>query len=209
MRFAAFVILSALTALVAGCGKPTGSQSGPDGGPRGDGSDQDKLQGVWAVEKYDTGEPDRGPPADEIQKVRVHFDGNKIRMNGRLKFSMVLDTASNPKVMIVTEVNEDGKPQERFGGEKGEIERVEWLYKFDGDSLVLAILDGPGKRPSNFTPRPSSGDRPFITGGPKGVKTIKDDNYVPAVNILRLQKTDEAPPAPPKPRPGPQPTRKQ
>jgi uncharacterized protein (TIGR03067 family) len=207
MRRAAFVLLATLTALVAGCGKKPGPQSGPEGStPQGGESDQEKLQGVWAVEKLDAGDPKLSPSTEVVQKMRVHFDGTKVWMDGRLRYSMVLDTASNPKVMIVNRLNEDGQP-EQFGGEKGQVERNEWLYKFDGEILVLAVVLGKAKRPTNFTPQPSSG-RLDIVGTPgKGVPTVNEDNYVPAVSILRLKKTNEAPPIP-KPRPSlPQGTR--
>ena len=201
MRTTAFVLLATLTAFVAGCGKKPGPQSGPEGDAPQGGSDQDRLQGVWAVEKFDAGDPERVPPPEELKAFRFHFDGGKLRIrdDGDFASSFVLDTASNPKVMIVTALDENGRPRKRFASE--EIDRSEWLYKFDGEALVLAVVEGPGQRPSNFTPRPSSGRPPAIVATPgKGPHTVKDDNYVPAVHILRLKKTNEAPPTP-KPRP--------
>jgi uncharacterized protein (TIGR03067 family) len=193
-------MLMTLTAFAAGCDRKPGAQSDPEGGPQAGDSDRDRLQGVWAVEKYEAGDPERSPSPEEVKAFRFHFDGNKLRIrdDGEVASSFVLDTASNPKVMIVTALDENGRPRKGFASEG--VDRSEWLYKFDGEALVLAVVEGP-TRPSNFTPRPPAGRPPAIIVTPgTGPKTVKDDNYVPAVNVLRLKKSNETPPAP-KPRP--------
>jgi len=69
----------------------------------------------------------------------------------------------------------------RDGPGSVDAERVEWIYKFDGDTLVIALTKGSDKRPTEFKPQARSG----ANGG---------------VTVVKLKKTDEAFIAAPTPR---------
>lgn len=212
MRAIALVLLIGFSGAVAGCGKPQTAQTPPDSGkkadsqarpenrtpkngatPRVGNSDQERLQGVWAVEKYDAGNLITAPPSAVLKTMRYAFAGNKLRHYGEYRgkkyeenYSFALAGDSNPKGMNVTRLGEDGKPTH---GTDSDTEQ--WIYKLDGDHLILAIGDAK-KRPTDFIPKPSSGPRP----GTSGEETSKKEPYVPAIDVIRLKKTTESAPAP-------------
>jgi hypothetical protein len=73
--------------------------------------------------------------------MRYIFQGNKLRTDAKsdagsfgASYTVVFDSASNPKVLIVTPLGEDGRP---------------------GDVLVLA--QSGGKRPTTFAPKAPAG----------------------------------------------------
>ena len=192
VRAVAFSLLVVLAAL-AGCGKKTDTPTAADGGapPR---TDKDRLQGVWAVESIDLGDPKLNAKVKELTKVRVQFRGDRIGTgpSGAIREdkSFALDESADPKVMAVTHLGADGKPMPPpFPDSTYKAFPHEWLYKFDGDVLVLAQIDfavfteKAPERPTGFTPRPHKPGTPGVT-------------------IVRLKKTDEAA-TEPAPRPAP------
>ncbi len=201
MRTAQLLLLIALTGLAVGC-----SKNKPTDDP-GTGSDSDRLQGMWAIESFEAPNPTDRPGDDELRGVRFVFEGDKLRIThgGREEQTsgFVLDTASNPKVMILTRLGDDGRPRRKLGpkGEgEGQVQKIEAIYKFDADTLVLAMPEGPGAdratRPTEFKPKARG------TDGPGGSST-------PDVFVVRFKKTTEAAkPAEDRPtRPGAVPTR--
>jgi hypothetical protein len=125
-------------------------------------------------------------PPKEVENLRIHIQGNRMGIgfvNGPLGelLSYQLQETVTPKVMVVTYLGKDGLPySDRGPGVKKEpAPSREWLYKFDGDQLVLAKLDvaifsPPCPRPSDFVARPWS-------------------EGSPGVQVWRLRKTTESP----------------
>jgi uncharacterized protein (TIGR03067 family) len=183
MRTLAFILLAALTAFAVGCKKKTDPTTG--GGNIVPGSDQDRLQGVWAIESVEEAKK-KGQRPDDLTGVRFQFKGDRLTIfeGSRVDvvFAFTLDTAQDPKVMTLVELGHDGQPLRRGATrvgtaprvDAGEVQKEEWLYKFEGDTLVLAVTKDPGPRPTEFKPR---------AGQPQ----------VPAVFIAKLKKTDETP----------------
>ncbi len=191
VRTAVFLGLSLLS--VAGCS--TGRPTAPTEDDPKPATDLDRLQGVWAVESFDAGDPKgKLPPGLKVEDMRTQFVGNEMgmgvagRITGRMSFS--LQENANPKVMTVTHLGEDGQPR-RSDGPKGLVPGGkpaaprDCIYKFEGDFLVVAepiyavFYDKPMKRPADFTAI-SSSSKP---GEPP----------VNGVTIVRLRKTDEKP----------------
>src|SRR5262249_54299110 len=79
-------------------------------------------------------------------------------------FAATWDSEKNPKLLTLVPLGPDGKPQ------PGDTKR--WIYKFDGDKLVIAYGYAPTP-PVDFHPDPNNG-----------------------VIVLRLKKTDELPVVP-------------
>ncbi|MBM3979318.1 MAG: TIGR03067 domain-containing protein [Planctomycetes bacterium] len=205
MRSIRVTTLALALAALAGCGKKAET-----GAPSGAGGDRDRLQGTWAIEtfdegrhqnhaKYETLEDVRPPnPADpeDIAAVRLTFDGDRltIALYGETKdaLTVVLDETANPKVLKLTEVlDADARPRGTFAGTKRggpaparEPEKQEWIYKFDGDKLVVAFSKGgDGPRPTEFKAR---------------LRSEENGKEVPRVTVVTLKKTDAPPPARPR-----------
>jgi hypothetical protein len=87
--------------------------------------------------------------------------------------------------MNITRLGDDGKPTHGT-----DSDTMPWIYKLDGDHLVIA--ETSGKRPSEFLPKPPTGRRPG-SGGEAG----KKEPYVPGVDVIRLKRVNE-PASPPK-----------
>lgn len=212
------MLLAACAALAAGCTQNsrvpgTPEDKGPDAA-----ADRAKLQGVWAIESL---ELPNGEKADErVKDVRFVFDGVKFRIaeQGRSyaeQFAYALDTTVKPKVMILTELNDDGTPYRpgtaRAGtfrapataprgataaGAQNPVDRQEWIYKFDGESLVVAFRAGRSSgRPVDFK---ADNGQPGRTIGATGrAATVRFEPAATPTIVVRLRKTNEA--APPEP----------
>jgi uncharacterized protein (TIGR03067 family) len=189
MRIFALLLLASLTGLAAvGCRKKPDPAS--DSGTAVSG-DQSRLQGVWSIEAVDTGDPKDVPAPEEFQKTRFQFQGNRLNIvDGHrwTRMSFSLQENSDPKVMVMTELNEKGEPERIMVSvnKSRDPEKHEWIYKFEGDLLVIAVTKGEGSRPTEFKARAGS----FVVG-----------KEVEAIIIAKLKKTSEAPPTDPGPRP--------
>jgi uncharacterized protein (TIGR03067 family) len=205
MRTAALFLFAVLSSFAVGCGKSKPTPAPPDSGPgtgtgSGGTSDQDRLQGVWKVESVEPGNPTESPPPDLLASFRINIKGDRIWLSKEgendPKSSFVLDTASNPNVIIHTRLDAKGQPARIVTPDKPEgfVEQTEWIYKFDGETLVLAIPHGPGARPHDFKATPARGEKlpPPKSGA----------QYIPAVDVVRLKKTNESVDSPPPPRVG-------
>lgn len=127
------------------------------------GSDLERLQGMWEIVEFQTANPRGGPDADKRQAIRLTFVGNKliisIGTDWKEHFTVTLDPTKEPKQMTVVEVRDgsaaaadrSGTATEHAASAGGE--RAEWIYKFDGDTLVIAVADPNVPRPTTFTPR--------------------------------------------------------
>lgn len=210
------VLLAACAALAGGCAQKsripgTPEDAGPDAA-----ADRAKLQGVWAIESL---ELPNGEKADErVKDVRFVFDGIKFRIaeQGRSyseQFAYALDTTVKPKVLILTELNADGTPYRAAtargtfrapatargataAGAQYPVDRQEWIYKFDGDSLVVAFRAGrTGGRPTDFKADNGLPGRTVVGTGRAATGRFEPAT-TPAI-VVRLRKTNEA--APPEP----------
>jgi len=159
---------------MASCSRKARDTAEPPQGGNGEvraAGDFDRLQGVWACDSLDTGNPRQPVPPKEVENLRIHIQGNRMGIgfvNGPLGelLSYQLQETVTPKVMVVTYLGKDGLPySDRGPGVKKEpAPSREWLYKFDGDQLVLAKLDvaifsPPCPRPGHPTSLPAPGRR--------------------------------------------------
>lgn len=159
------------------------------------GSDLERLQGMWEIVDFQTARPGDGPDADKRQAIRLTFVGDKLTIgvgtDWKEQFTVVLDPTKDPRHMTVTE--EGGRPAPagtaRIGSGPqrpgGTGERSEWIYKFEGDTLVIAVADPNSPRPTAFIP---SGVRSASAGtarstAPSGPTTSA------RVDVVRLRKT--------------------
>ncbi len=82
----------------------------------------------------------------------------------------------------------------RGGDMYGSLARIEWIYKFEGESLVLAFSRGmTGKRPASF--KPEAGTPSRDRGATKSSSGGPYQPGVPATLVVRLKRVDE--PLPP------------
>jgi uncharacterized protein (TIGR03067 family) len=182
-----FSLLVALTALGTGCGKKTPTDSSPTGDKK-----VEQLQGIWAIKKIegrDTSKwSDDRKKADEeeMKNQRIVFDGDKLTIfaeGDEIRFAFKADDSKNPKQLLLTMLDDEGKPRVRPAGTKkggGKTEPQEekgvWIYKFEGDSLIIAMNRGDDETPpADFTAKASKFD---------------DGKYEPGVTVLTLQRTD-------------------
>jgi uncharacterized protein (TIGR03067 family) len=197
MRITAFLLLAILPALAAGCGKSQ-STPGTPSGETGSASDMERLQGMWAVVSFE-GDEDDQPPPEKLKAIRFIFEGDKLKIANEGPepqiSSFTLDTGSNPKGITLTRLDKDGKPHRRFAEKgEGEIDRMEVIYKFDGDHLVMALSEGSGAhgapRPTEF--KPKEGRKP--SPPTKGTAHVPG---TPDIFVVTFKKTTE--PAPSRP----------
>lgn len=189
MRLFRLAMFALALAAPAGCGKKAET-----GAPSGAGGDRDKLQGTWAIEGIDEGGPMRAADIEDAAGVRLKFDGDRLTIvvDGEVeeRFTFATDESANPKALKLTEVlDADARPRfasypgtKRAGGPPParEPEKKEWIYKLDGDKLVVAFSNkGDGPRPTEFKGRAREGEQPRVT-------------------VVTLKKTDAPPPARPR-----------
>jgi uncharacterized protein (TIGR03067 family) len=178
MRTTALVLFVALTAFAAGCGKKPDPAPEPvgGGGPPAP-TDKDRLQGVWKVESIDVDLKHRNKPRpNEFKTVRFQFEGDRLTLAQygfvQSRTTFTLDPSQNPRVMTVTPAR---------GNDPGFLIAVsgEWLYKFEGETLVLAVTKGSGPRPTEFKPH----------APPEMTVPVR----LQEVEVYTLVKTDEKP----------------
>lgn len=192
MRSLAVFVLSVV---VVGCGKPTPRTDAPTDAPEGKAAsprDHDRLQGTWAVESLDAGEKEDSGKRAESKKDRFKFEGDKLTLvtpREDEQFTFALDETKTPKELTLTEMS-DGPPSPGNPTVRGttvvaepEREKLEWIYKFEGETLVLALAnrerDTKGSRPTEFKAVASRFERGTL--------------LVPGVSVLTLKKTDDTP----------------
>jgi uncharacterized protein (TIGR03067 family) len=178
MRIFALLLLTAVTAV--GCSKKPDTAS--DSGTTASG-DQSRLQGVWAVESLDAGAPIEDLKLEELLKTRFQFQGERLSIvDGKHweRMSISLQEKSDPKVMVMTELNEKGEPERIMvtANKSLDPKKQEWIYKFEGDLLVIAIAKDEGARPTEFKGRARS----FEPGKPE----------VAPIFVVKLKKTNES-----------------
>jgi len=102
-----------------------------------------KFQGKWKAEKAVTNGNEETPMTDGAE-VYLEFKGRKLLLNGKEVMEVdALDPSTDPKIL-------DLKALADMGGLRKDTV-VESIYKFDGDSLVLAVHIGETKkRPDKF-----------------------------------------------------------
>lgn len=168
MRSLAFGVL--VVALV-GCAKKAEPTAAP--GPK----DRDRLQGVWAVESVEYAGELTPEARKQMTDSRLHIRDDRFALGeGEIwEFStFVVDSGREPKGLILSESDPDGKP---LGSGKGIPKPARTrgaIYKFDGDKLVLAFL------------KVSDSDS---VAPPADFKAEPGQNVV----VLRLVKTNEEP----------------
>lgn len=102
-----------------------------------------KFDGKWKGEKLMINESEESPP-DGDEGI-LQFKGRKVLMGGKELFDVAaLDPSTDPKILDLKAVADMG-PVIR----KDTV--YEAIYKFDGDTLVIAVYVGEGsKRPAKF-----------------------------------------------------------
>lgn len=139
-------------------------------------TDKDRLQGVWAVESVE-GDELSPPERQRMTAARLHVQGERFTLGegDNWEFStFVTDWVREPKTLILYEVNADGSSPSAGRGIPKPARTRSWIYKFDGDKLVLAFLRTSG---TDSAPAPAD------------FKAEAGKNVV----ILRLVKTNEEP----------------
>jgi uncharacterized protein (TIGR03067 family) len=142
MRNRTVLLFAALTALTVGCTKKPDSVPDSGGGVPGGGSvsDRDRLQGVWIIESKDEGDFKREAGMDRGD--RFQFQGDQlIRIEAKddpgERFSFTLDPSKDPKWMTLIRLDSSGKPIPASLKNREPL-KEEWIYKFDGEALIVA-----------------------------------------------------------------------
>ena len=168
MRAFAFCVLAAAVAAL-GCGKATPPADAP-GAITPTASDRERLQGVWRVEWIDGGggseaemlaagisKEEVATYREHLRKGRTEFKGDRVIMTWldmRGEFVVVLDETKQPKWMTLTEIPvaapKDSEPV--VASDPRPPEKREWIYKLDGDLLIVAYVF-EGERPTELKAR--------------------------------------------------------
>lgn len=189
----------ALAVAVGGC-KKKAPDTGEPSPPAPAGGDRARLQGMWTIEALDDGSPATEKEREKLKDARLKFEGDTLTINERaedIKFTFALDESKAPKVMTLTEAGERRPSRATFAGTKrggsappagaeppAAARKWQWIYKFEGESLVVAFVKDGG----------DSGSAPTEFKSRKG--EFGPDKRVPAITVITLKKTDV--PAPPR-----------
>jgi uncharacterized protein (TIGR03067 family) len=176
------------------------------------GPDSARLQGMWEIIEFRTARPGDGPDQSKLQAIRLTFAGDRLTISvgnqWSESFQVILDPTKDPKHMTVIEagVRTPVGPATsrgttvrvgtaRSGGSVGPLERSEWIYKFEGDHLVIAVADPGAPRPTDFNPRgPGAAG---TSGTAKGTTARSGSNTTGGrVDVIRLRKTTAVGPGP-------------
>jgi uncharacterized protein (TIGR03067 family) len=114
--------------------------------------DRAKLQGTWAVESVDDGEP-AGGRHDRAGADRFRFQGETLTVVANpesVAFTFTPDETQTPKVLTLD-------ADEPTGAAVAVPGRQNWIYKLEGaDTLVVAYAtDGGREKPTAFAARPT------------------------------------------------------
>ncbi len=191
--------LFALLATVGCNGADPGDRSGDVDSGIEPGSDLAQIQGMWEITAFNAARPGDGPGPEKAKAIRLIFQGNKLTISVgsdyQAHFEVTLHPEANPKRMTVIESDGSGNnARPGTAKSKGTVratarseDQSEWLYKFEGETLVLAVADPGQPAPKDFTPRAFGG----LAGTAKGSSPAPTTGRV---DIIRLKKT--AMPAP-------------
>lgn len=173
MRTAALAALLGALGVLIGCSKDKGSSPTTPNAPL----DKDRLQGVWAVESVECGVELDPKARQRMMDWRVHVHESRFSVGaGEVweLYTFATDTGKEPKKLLLHEA----PPESKAGSKKGGIPKAArargWLYKFEGDKLILAFLRG---NDSDSVPPPED------------FKIEPGQNVV----VLRLVKTNDEP----------------
>lgn len=165
-----FVSFALLAALLAGCGKkpeePKGDSppSGKSDPPKPQISDKERMQGVWVGVSIETPKGTKEMSGDSAARFQVVGDIVALRdslKDDGVRFRTTWDEKASPKQMSL-------QPLDAWGGVIERMANRDSLYKFEGDTLLVAI---------GFKARP---------------KDFKLDDATPA-DVMRFKKSDEKP----------------
>ncbi|HJZ59873.1 MAG TPA: hypothetical protein VKE74_33335 [Gemmataceae bacterium] len=178
------------------------------------GSDAERLQGMWEIIDFQAARGDKpGPDKLQAIRLTFAGDRLTITVGTewRENFTIILDPSKDPKHMTVIEdighapvgpstsagtsrgtsrvgtapVGTARAGTARGGsGPAGQLERSEWIYKFEGDTLVIAVADPGAPRPRDFTPRALA-----PVGTARGATAARADGGG-RVDVIRLRKTN-------------------
>ena len=161
------IALAALVALV-GCSKNTA--------PTRDTTERDRFRGVWAVESVECGVELSAPARQRMMDSRLHVHENRFTLGGGDQwefYTFAVDGSGEPKKLLLHETKPDGSAPATKGIPKA-AKAKGWIYKFEGEKLVLAFLRDDS---SDSVPPPAD------------FKAEPGQN----VMVLRLVKTNEEP----------------
>lgn len=145
----------AVALLACGCGKkaePTGGD-----GPTPTGDDNARAQGQWVIEKVEAADGKSMP--DQLRTaVVVTIDGDRLiiarprEVDDKFYGKLTVRPDTSPKEFDLIETDEKGEPQQLvMPTGKGKVMFA--IYKFEGDTLVVAAPAKPGEpRPTGFAP---------------------------------------------------------
>jgi uncharacterized protein (TIGR03067 family) len=156
------------------------------------GSDLERLQGMWEIVEFRTAREGDGPNGEKQQAIRLVFAGDRLTISvgtdWKEHFTVSLDPTKDPRHMTLVE--ESGRPlgtaRAGTGPQRaaGPGERSEWIYKFEGDTLVIAVADPDSPRPTEFTPKGIRGN----VGTAKATAPAGQTTSA-RVDVVRLRKT--------------------
>lgn len=161
-------LMALFLVLAVGCGKK--DSAGTGGGSAGD--DNARLQGSWSIANVDVPAGGPVPTKDDTGDMAIVISGTSLKLSLKGNIApdgnavLKLDASKSPKEFDLTEADEkggtdprktiitvrDGKPEYR----ETPRESMKGIYKFDGDSLVIAVGSPGSPRPTDFKP---TGDR--------------------------------------------------
>lgn len=138
-------LTAALLLAIAGCGKDKPSSGGTE-------ADDLKTLGAskWGIAKIDSGD-DKGPPAGFFDTLAIEVKGSLAiaKDDGQEKHgTLKLDPAKSPREIDITQADKDGKPA--GDGPDRPAETVKGIYKFEGDTIVIAVASPKVPRPTEF-----------------------------------------------------------
>ena len=152
MRIASALLFIALAGIATGCGKTAPTQVDQSA------ADRERLQGDWMIEKLDAGvSPEKtARMLKQAEDVRFRFEGDTFRILSKGeedKKSFTLSTTSDPKRLTTHEPETPTRYARDY----------RWIYKFEGDMLVLARrLDLIDDSPSSFQAKASDKGDPQV-----------------------------------------------
>lgn len=191
-------VLLALLPLVAlvGCrGAESAGRSADTTDAVQPGTDAEKVQGMWEIVSFEAARPGDGPEPDKLKAIRLVFAADRLTISvgtgWQEQYVFTLDPTKDPRHMTLIE--DDGRARgpgtPRVGtvpggtARKPEGEQSLWIYKFEGDTLVIAVADPGAPRPTDFTPR-------GIGGGSTAKGTAGKAPAGGRVDIIRLKRTN-------------------